>query len=484
MISKRKRETTFETKSRKRRKLVELFRLNPGIFEELPLEIVVSHIMPYTALDWLYVSKEWHELAYQSLLSDPRFKLSNSTFVDAARCGSIRGLAFHVQHADTIDIEMKTYDDAMTEAIDKGHMNIVEYLIEELFLDVHHDYLTTATGKGQHRILKYFLDWLDNDEIYVSYNDEYVSMFDTEIRMKASVLMPLAIMHGHFKAFKVLFKKVSTTPEGRRDATYAATKYSQYKILRYLERHNFLETSNPFVNWVFTENVEKGHTKIVRLLLRHLPVQSDILVKAINKNQLEVVKVLLADPKIDPSFNRNEALRTAVMTGNITAAKILLEDPRVGVCGQNRHMLIRLAVSNNSAKMVKLILNFPEVDPAGVVEEPTITDTKKLTVNPTTFDIAVSHNSLKIIRILLADKRINAFYYTGYTIAIALRMNRISIARTLLNDEKTTLIDSSHYQIIVKLAVKKQLLDVVTKVSELRRQNLSAKNKAIKDKTK
>ncbi len=458
--------------------------MDPGIFGELPLEIVVNHIMPYIATDWLYVSKAWHDLAFQSLRSDPRIELSDSTFVDAARCGSIRGLELHTQHADEIDIQMKSYDMAMTVAIEKGHMNVVEYLIEELFLDVHYDYLTTATGEGQHRILKYFLDWLDNDEIYVSYNDEYVSMFDTEIRMKASVLMPLAIMHGHLKAFKVLFKKLSDTAEGRRDATYAATKYNQYKILKYLVRHNFLDTSNSFFYWVFTENVEKGQTKIVQLLLKHINVQSDILVKAINKNQLEMVRVLLADPKIDPCCNQNEPLRTAVITGNLKISKILIEDPRVKVCGQNRHMLIRLAVSKCSVKMVKLILQFPEVDPAGVVEDPTITNAKKLTVNPTTFDIAVSKGSLEIIQLLLADERTNSQYYTGYTIAIALRMNKFDIARTLLNDEKTTVIDASHYNIIVKLAVKKQLLDIVTKVSNLRRQKLSPKNNLIKNKSR
>jgi len=457
--------------------------LDPSIFGELPLEIVVDHIMSPTAISWLYVSKEWHILAYRSLLSDPRFELSNLTFVDAARCGSTHGLALHMLHVEKVDIGIEDCYTAMIEAIKKGHRNIVEYLSEELFLAVHNDYLTIATEYGQHRILRYFLDWIDNDDAYVGYLEDYVNI-NSDIRMKASVLMPLAITHGHFKTFKVLFKKLSDTVEGRIEATYEATKYSQYKILKYLARHDFLDTNNPFLNWVFTENVEKGQVKVVQLLLKHLSVQSDILLNAINKNQEEMVRVLLANPNIDPSFNRNEPLRTAVMMGNTEVLKILLEDPRVTVCGQNKHTLIRLAVSRSSKKMVKFILQLPDIDPAGVVEDPTITSTKKIMVNPTTFDIAVSKGSLEIIRILLADKRTNAQYYTGYTIAIALRMNKLEIARSLMNDEKTTLIDSSHYEIIMKLAVKKQLLDVVMKISNVRRKDLKLRLNLVKRKSK
>lgn len=425
--------------------------------------------MPYSAIDWLVVSKEWHELAYRTLLSDPRsVYLSQLTFLRAASCGSLRGLELHIQHAEELELFSEApYGAALNEAIKNGHLNLVEYLIKEFYVDATHDHLTTATQYGQHRVLRYLLERIDN-------NDPRLSEFEIQI----AVLVPLAIRQGHFKTFRFLFKKLHNSSEVRKDATYAATKYSQYKILKYLARHDDLDTSSPFMNYVFTENVEKGDIMVVQLLLKHMPtIPGDVLARAVDKKRIEMVKFLLADPAINPSFNQNEALRTAVMNSDLNLAKLLLRDPRVALCGPNRlNMLIRLAVSNNSVKMVKFILNFPEVDPAGVVEDPTITNAKKLTVNPTTFDIAVSKGSLKIIRILLADPRINSTYYTGYTIAVALRMNKIGIAEMLLYDEKTTLIDASHFDIIRKIAVKRNLLHIVTKVYELRTQHISVKS--------
>ncbi len=41
------------------------------------------------------------------------------------------------------------------------------------------------------------------------------------------------------------------------------------------------------------------------------------------------LKVLLSDPRVDPSANDNEALQLASENGHLDVVKVLLEDPRV-----------------------------------------------------------------------------------------------------------------------------------------------------------
>jgi hypothetical protein len=46
-------------------------------------------------------------------------------------------------------------------------------------------------------------------------------------------------------------------------------------------------------------------------------------------NSAEVVKLLLTDPRVDPSFNENEPIYNASSNGHLSIVKMLVNDTRV-----------------------------------------------------------------------------------------------------------------------------------------------------------
>ena len=51
--------------------------------------------------------------------------------------------------------------------------------------------------------------------------------------------------------------------------------------------------------------------------------------QACEYNQVEVVKLLLQDPRVDPSYQNNYAIILASENGHVEVVKLLLQDPRV-----------------------------------------------------------------------------------------------------------------------------------------------------------
>ena len=50
---------------------------------------------------------------------------------------------------------------------------------------------------------------------------------------------------------------------------------------------------------------------------------------AIIKGDIELVKLLLSDPRVDPSADNNFAIKKAAENGHYKIVKLLLNDPRV-----------------------------------------------------------------------------------------------------------------------------------------------------------
>ena len=79
-------------------------------------------------------------------------------------------------------------------------------------------------------------------------------------------------------------------------------------------------------------------------------------------DQIEVVKLLLQDPKVDPSYQYNYAIIWASFNGHIEVVKLLLQDPRVDPSDQDNES-IRLASKYGYINIIKLLLQDPRVDP-------------------------------------------------------------------------------------------------------------------------
>ena len=86
---------------------------------------------------------------------------------------------------------------------------------------------------------------------------------------------------------------------------------------------------------------------------------------AAKNGHLDVVQLLLEDPRVDPSANHNLAIRLAALYGRHQIVKLLFTDPRVDPSDKLIHnSAIRLAARNGHLKVVKLLLEDPRVDPS------------------------------------------------------------------------------------------------------------------------
>src|SRR3989304_1464205 len=72
-------------------------------------------------------------------------------------------------------------------------------------------------------------------------------------------------------------------------------------------------------------------------------------------NHIEIVKLLLQYPIVDPSDENNRAIRLASRNGHVEVVKLLLQDPRVDPSDKNNYA-IRYASENGDVEIVKLLL--------------------------------------------------------------------------------------------------------------------------------
>ena len=111
---------------------------------------------------------------------------------------------------------------------------------------------------------------------------------------------------------------------------------------------------------------QMGHIDIVRILLADPRVDpSDYdnfaIRKASQYGRFEVVKLLLADPRVDPTVYDNKAIRWASRYGRLEVVDLLLADSRVDPSDYD-NKAIRWASANGHFEIVKLLLADPRVD--------------------------------------------------------------------------------------------------------------------------
>jgi len=80
-------------------------------------------------------------------------------------------------------------------------------------------------------------------------------------------------------------------------------------------------------------------------------------------HQVDMLKILLFNPKFDPSIDNNLAIKYACKCGHDKAVEILLTDPRVDPSVDNNYS-IRKASKHGHIKVIKLLLADQRVDPS------------------------------------------------------------------------------------------------------------------------
>jgi len=93
-------------------------------------ELLANHIIPYTAKDWLGISKDWNRVAYDKLQFDPRIRLNWKSLERAISCHSIRGVSKHIYPMTKKEYSISVWY-ILDVAIENDSTVIAKYILED-----------------------------------------------------------------------------------------------------------------------------------------------------------------------------------------------------------------------------------------------------------------------------------------------------------------------------------------------------------------
>jgi ankyrin repeat protein len=146
---------------------------------------------------------------------------------------------------------------------------------------------------------------------------------------------------------------------------------------------------------------------------------------------IEALKLLLADSRLDPNIKDNNGLTAlchAAMDNNIEVLKLLLAnsqvDPNIDIRGIS---ILSCAASNNSIEVLKLLLTDKRIDP-------NVKDNNGLTV----FCRAIVDNNIEVLKLLLANSQVdpNVDIRGTSVLCFAAFNNSIEVLKLLLTDKR------------------------------------------------
>jgi ankyrin repeat protein len=170
---------------------------------------------------------------------------------------------------------------------------------------------------------------------------------------------------------------------------------------------------------------EKGHTEVVKLLLADPRVDATdkdnyAIQKASEYGHAEVVKLLLdykGDDQrkpVDPGANNNYAIGMACTLGgkHLDVVKLLLHDPRVDPSA-NDNRALKIACQEKHTKIVELLLTHPKVDPNAAIEN------------------AIESNDSEIETAIYCNEKTN---FSGFLLSKACKYKKLKDAKVWLED--------------------------------------------------
>ena len=171
---------------------------------------------------------------------------------------------------------------------------------------------------------------------------------------------------------------------------------------------------------------QTGDTAIVQRLLQDPRVDPSAddqfaLTAACQNDHTEIVKMFLQDPRIDPSVNEQSLIRTACMHGQTEVARVLLQDPRVDPSVNNQTCL-KWAVGTKNIELVQLLLQDARIDPSN--DEQNVVK------------MAIEKGHVEILEILLQDPRIDPSIHDQHLLKDTIRKGRNRIVQILLKDRR------------------------------------------------
>ncbi len=132
---------------------------------------------------------------------------------------------------------------------------------------------------------------------------------------------------------------------------------------------------------------------------------------------IEVVRLLLQDPRVNPAAGNNSAISGASKNGHVEVVKFLLQDPRVDPRA-NDNCAILAASGKGYAKVVQLLLHDGRADPDWAVV------------------CASQYGHSEVVKLLLQDNRVNPAVCDNYALKLASKNSHADVVRVLLGDPR------------------------------------------------
>lgn len=180
-----------------------------------------------------------------------------------------------------------------------------------------------------------------------------------------------------------------------------ALKSQDYNIIEKMISKKFICASfndNFAIKFMLSYNIKDSGYEIIKLLLKDENVdlkisENIILYYAASDNQIDLMKILLNDSRIKNINDRaNNPLRSACIKGHVEMVKLLLADKRIEPTLLN-NLIFRSAVLHDNYEIAKLLLTNPKIDPSDYNNDAIYT--------------ACSINNQNMIKLLLTDSRVD-----------------------------------------------------------------------------
>lgn len=143
-----------------------------------------------------------------------------------------------------------------------------------------------------------------------------------------------------------------------------ASSNNQIKIIKILLKHTTFD-----INGICALNISihKNHYDCVKIFLNNPRVNINPAIShyspfqaILYEDRHKILKLLLKDDRLDPSFDNNYLIWRASKSGNYKVVKVLLKDTRIDPCANNNRAIFS-AVKNRSYGVVKLLLNYHRI---------------------------------------------------------------------------------------------------------------------------
>jgi hypothetical protein len=151
------------------------------------------------------------------------------------------------------------------------------------------------------------------------------------------------------------------------------------------------------------------------------------MVMACQANSLAVVKLLLCDPRVNPSVREGVSLQKAARGGFTPVVKLLLADPRVDP-SQRDNRAIKLAAAKGRTCVVKVLLADPRVNPAAGMN--------------IALNVASDNKHVRVAKLLLADARVDPSDGCVSTIGLACYKGQVAMLQLLMANPRAVVTET------------------------------------------